>query len=72
MEQGPMTMVMAASEMSPFAREGWLGDVVYALSRRLSSWGHDVWVVLPCYGSIDREIYGLQSLATLKKDTTPA
>ncbi|MGB4549057.1 MAG: glycogen synthase GlgA [Syntrophales bacterium] len=64
-KDGPVTVVMAASEMSPFAKEGGLGDVVYALSRRLSSWGHDVRVVLPCYASIDRERYGLRLLATM-------
>jgi starch synthase len=66
MEEGPITIVMAASEMTPFVKEGGLGDVVYALSRTLASWGHDVRVVLPCYGSIDRETYRLQSLATIE------
>jgi starch synthase len=57
---------MAAAEMAPFAMEGGLGDALCALSRALGAAGHDVRVVLPCYGSIDRDAFGLQPVASLE------
>ena len=57
---------MAAAEMAPFAKAGGLGDVLCALSRVLGAAGHEVRVVLPCYGSIDRDAFGLQPVASLE------
>ncbi len=57
---------MAAAEMAPFAKAGGLGDALCALSRALGAAGHDVRVVLPCYGSIDRDAFGLQPVASLE------
>lgn len=47
-----MRILQLASEAVPFAKTGGLGDVVGALSGRLSAAGHQVDVVLPYYGSI--------------------
>lgn len=47
-----MRILQLASEAVPFAKTGGLGDVVGALSARLSAAGHDVDLVLPYYGSI--------------------
>lgn len=40
--------------MAPFAKVGGLADVTLALSRALAARGHDVRVVVPLYGSLDR------------------
>ncbi len=47
-----MKILMAASEMAPFIRNGQLGDAVADLSRELLQLGHDVSVVVPYYRSI--------------------
>jgi starch synthase len=59
-------ILMAAAEMAPFAKAGGLGDALCALSRALGAAGHDVRVVLPCYGSIERDAFGLQPVASLE------
>jgi len=59
-------ILMVAAEMAPFAKVGGLGDAVYALSMALAAAGHDVRVVLPCYGSIDRKAFGLRPAASLE------
>jgi starch synthase len=64
---GPsLKILMAAAEMAPFAKAGGLGDALFALSGTLAAAGHDVRVVLPCYGSIDREAFGLRPVASLE------
>lgn len=45
---------MAASEAAPFAKTGGLADVAGALPQALARLGHDVRLVLPLYGSVDR------------------
>jgi len=47
-----MKILMAASEMEPFARTGSLADGMLALPRELRSLGHEVSVVLPYYRQI--------------------
>jgi len=47
-----MNILMAAAEMSPFLRNGDLGDAVANLSGELRRLGHEVSVVLPCYRAI--------------------
>lgn len=54
-----LSILMSASEALPYAKEGGLADVVGALPKELSRLGHDVRLVIPLYGSIDREGYGL-------------
>jgi len=44
-----MKILMAASEMAPFAGEGGLADAVLALSGELKARGHEVSVALPYY-----------------------
>lgn len=48
-----MRIVVAASEMTPLAKTGGLGDVLGALPRAMAREGHDVRVFLPHYPSID-------------------
>ncbi|RME36914.1 MAG: glycogen synthase, partial [Deltaproteobacteria bacterium] len=47
MNRKKRTLVFAASEATPFAKTGGLGDVVGALPRALAQWGHRVAVLLP-------------------------
>jgi starch synthase len=44
-----MRIVFAASELSPFAYTGGLGDVLDGLPAALAARGHEVSVCLPCY-----------------------
>jgi starch synthase len=47
-----LKIALVASEAAPFAKTGGLADVVTALARALHRAGHDVRVVLPCYGKL--------------------
>ena len=47
-----MKILMVSPECYPFAKVGGLGDVVGALPKKLASYGHDVRICLPLYGSI--------------------
>jgi len=55
----PFRVLMAASEMAPFAKAGGLADVVESLSPALHEMGIEARAVLPLYGSIDRARFGL-------------
>jgi len=50
-----MKILMVSPEAAPYAKVGGLGDVVGALPKALANQGHDVRVLLPLYGSIQRE-----------------
>jgi starch synthase len=49
-----MSVLLVASECTPFAQVGGLGDVAAALPVALSGHGHRVALVLPLYRCIDR------------------
>ena len=49
-----MKILFATSEMTPLVKTGGLADVSGALPRALAALGHEVAVVMPFYGSIDR------------------
>ncbi|OPZ85567.1 MAG: Glycogen synthase [bacterium ADurb.Bin429] len=55
-----MKILYASAEVVPFAKTGGLADVAGALPKVLAAQGHDVRIVLPRYGSIDGEKYGLR------------
>ncbi len=48
-----MKILMVSSECVPYAKSGGLADVVAALSRQLSSSGHDVRILIPGYSFLD-------------------
>lgn len=50
-----MRVIHVASELTPIAKVGGLGDVLMGLTRGLSSKGHDIVTLIPFYGFIDRE-----------------
>lgn len=54
-----MKILLAAAEVSPFAKVGGLADMSAALPKAWRALGHDVIVILPLYGTIDTERYGL-------------
>ncbi len=55
-----LNILMVASEMVPFAKEGGLADVVGSLSRELVRLGHDVRVVIPRYLTINAQRFNLK------------
>ena len=52
-----LKILIAASEVVPFAKTGGLADVVGALPKALRALGHEVIVVMPRYYVVDREKY---------------
>ncbi len=57
-----LNILLAASEVVPFAKSGGLADVAGALPKALKALGHDVRVVMPRYYVVDKEKYNLQPL----------
>lgn len=55
-----LNILIAASEVVPFAKTGGLADVAGALPKALRALGHDVRIVMPRYYIVDREKYNLQ------------
>lgn len=62
-----MRILFVASEVSPYAKTGGLGDVAGALPAELRSRGHDVITVTPLYDGVDRSGLILRD-ATLRVD----
>jgi len=48
-------ILFAASEVYPFAKTGGLADVIGSLPKALQQAGHQVWIVMPRYGSVQGE-----------------
>ena len=57
-----LKLLIAASEVVPFAKSGGLADVAGALPKSLHELGHDVRVVMPRYYIVDQEKYQLVEL----------
>ena len=55
-----MRILMVTCEFAPLAKVGGLGDMTAALSGALAAKGHDVRVVLPLYGDMDREAHDVR------------
>lgn len=52
-----MKILLAASEVAPFAKTGGLADVAGSLPKALKNLGHDIRVVMPCYKQIGSRDY---------------
>src|SRR5438309_2261847 len=59
-----LKILVVSAEVAPFAKVGGLADVAGALPKALRAMGHDVRVVMPRYGSIDVDKYGLRKVVT--------
>jgi len=57
-----LKILLASSEVVPFAKTGGLADVAGALPKALRLLGHDVRIVMPRYYIVDREKYSLRML----------
>lgn len=60
-----MNVMMVSAEMAPFAKVGGLGDVAASLSAAMAARKHDVRVVMPLYGHLDRSREKIRPLAKL-------
>ncbi len=54
-----MKILMTTAEYAPLAKVGGLGDAVASMSGALATRGHDVKVVMPLYGDMDRTALGI-------------
>jgi len=61
-EEQPLKILILAAEVVPFVKVGGLADVVGALPKALRALGHDVRLVMPRYGQIDTERFGLSTV----------
>ena len=52
----PLNILFITAEAAPFAKTGGLADVAGSLPKALAAMGHDVRVVMPAYGSIERAL----------------
>jgi len=57
-----LNILLAASEVVPFAKSGGLADVSGALPKALKNLGHDIRVVMPRYYVVDKVKYNLKLL----------
>jgi starch synthase len=57
-----LRVLMVASEVSPFAKTGGLGDVAAALPRALRALGHDVRVLMPRYRGVERHAAAIRTI----------
>src|SRR5437763_7263165 len=60
----PLKILVVSAEVAPFAKFRGLADLAYSLIKSLRAMGHDVRVVMPRYGSIDVEKYGLRRVVS--------
>src|SRR5579859_8000967 len=56
----PCKVLMVATEVVPFAKEGGVADVIGSLPQALAALGHEVRIFLPRYGAIDPIRWQLQ------------
>src|SRR6266851_4136182 len=65
MAPGPkhLKVLVATSELAPFAKSGGVADVAASLSKELRRLGHDVRVVMPRYRQVEIGKHGLKPVA---------
>ncbi len=62
MSENPLKILLLSAEVVPFAKTGGLADVAGALPKALKKLGHDVRVVMPGYGFIDRNKFNINQI----------
>ena len=60
MDPHSLRVLFVSSEATPFAKTGGLADVAGALPLELARLGHQVWLVIPRYGTIDGAAHGFK------------
>ena len=63
----PLRVLIASSEVAPFAKTGGLADVTAALARHLHTAGHDVRILLPLYRRVRSAGVPLEPVPTLQE-----
>jgi starch synthase len=61
-----INVLLVGAEADPFAKVGGLADVAGSLPKALRQLGVDVRVLMPLYGFIDRQRFGIKPLFTIK------
>lgn len=62
MSEDRLKILFLAAEVVPFAKTGGLADVAGALPKALKRLDHDIRIVMPCYGFINREQFNLNQV----------
>ena len=65
----PLNLVLAASEVVPYAKTGGLADVAGALPQEFAKLGHDVIVLLPRYREVSASGRTFRPVVTISLDT---
>src|SRR5438093_5639708 len=61
-----LKILMVATEVAPFAKEGGVADVIGSLPKELAALGHEVRIFLPRYGSIDPAYWALKHTGVVR------
>jgi starch synthase len=61
-----LKILVVATEVVPFAKEGGVADVIGSLPKELAALGHDVRIFLPRYGTIDRAYWALKPTGVMR------
>lgn len=67
----PIEILFVASEAEPFIRSGSLGDIAGNLPKTVKSFGHDIRVMLPGYGTISNRKFQIHSLLRMQDIEVP-
>ena len=58
----PLKILYLSAECVPFAKTGGLADVAGALPKAIRGLGHDIRIVMPRYGRVEIEKFGLRKI----------
>ncbi|NPA91857.1 MAG: glycogen synthase GlgA [Chloroflexi bacterium] len=58
--KAPLRVLFLSAEVFPFAKTGGLADVAGSLPKAIRKLGHDIRIVMPRYGFIDKDRWNLQ------------
>jgi len=62
----PLNVLFLSSEVEPFVKTGGLADVSSALPQTIKQLGHEIRIMMPCYGSINQRTAKLHEIKRLK------